>query len=686
VESGAPTTWVPQSKPVWFTELGCPAVDKGANQPNVFVDAKSTESALPSFSRGTRDDLIQRRYLQAFLEAFDPAHAGYIAGSNPISSVDAARMVDLDHVHVYAWDARPYPAFPANTAAWGDGENWRLGHWLNGRSAAQPLSALLARLLQDYTFSEFDISALDGIIAGVLIDRIMSAREAIEPLGLACFFDAVETGGAIRFRQRSDAVPVAAVTFDDLVEDKPEADLVTLTRAQETDLPASARVSYSASESDYRQAVVESRRLIGASGRVALAELPVVMEAGQAAQTADAWLFETWAARERASFALPPSRLALEPGDVVSLEVAGQSRMLRIAAVGEHGTRDIEAIGIDPDVYAASTDALRPQTPAPDMLTGQPLGLFLDLPLLTGTERPEAGYVAAAQQPWPGAVAFYRSPETSGYTLRATATVAATTGETLDALPSGPEGRLDAATRIRVRLDRGELSSVTRIALLAGANAAAIETGDGTWEVLQFQTATLVAPATYELSSFLRAQAGTDGAMLPSLAAGARFVLIDAALTPVDMSSADIGLPFNWRFGPASRNLGDATYATASHTFTGAGLRPLSPVHVRGSRASGDLTITWVRRTRIGGDSWGAPEVPLAEENESYEVDILDGSTVVRTLAASTPSVVYTAAEQTIDFARRRPPVRCASTNSPPVTAAAARALQACDADQGSGQ
>jgi hypothetical protein len=27
------TAWVPQSKPVWFTELGCPAIDRGTNQP-----------------------------------------------------------------------------------------------------------------------------------------------------------------------------------------------------------------------------------------------------------------------------------------------------------------------------------------------------------------------------------------------------------------------------------------------------------------------------------------------------------------------------------------------------------------------------------------------------------------------------------------------------------------------------
>ena len=65
VESGTPTAWAPQSKPIWFTELGCPAIDRGTNQPNVFFDPKSSESFTPHFSRGWRDDAIQRAYLEA---------------------------------------------------------------------------------------------------------------------------------------------------------------------------------------------------------------------------------------------------------------------------------------------------------------------------------------------------------------------------------------------------------------------------------------------------------------------------------------------------------------------------------------------------------------------------------------------------------------------------------------------
>jgi hypothetical protein len=284
------------------------------------------------------------------------------------------------------------------------------------------------------------------------------------------------------------------------------------------------------------------------------------------------------------------------------------------------------------------------------VLTGQPFGLFLDLPLLTGSESLHAGYVAAAQRPWPGAVAFLRSPETSGFSLRATVTAAVTTGTALDPLPVGPEGRLDRATRLRVKLDYGQLQSVTHLAMLSGANAAAIRNADGAWEVLQFETVELVAPATYELSNLMRAQAGTDGAMTASLPAGARFVLLDRALASVDMSPDDVGLTFNWRFGPASRDIGHASHVAASHAFTGAGLRPYSPVHVRGTRTGGDLAITWTRRTRIGGDAWSSGDVLLAEESERYEIDILDGATVKRTIAATSPAATYSAADQIADF------------------------------------
>ena len=649
-ESATPTAWVPQGKPFWLTELGCPAVDKGANQPNVFIDPKSSESLLPYYSRGTRDDIVQRRYLQAFHEAFDPSHPDYVAGANPTSAVYSGPMLDLAHIHVYCWDARPYPAFPANTDVWGDGDNWRLGHWVTGRLANAPLDATVSAILADYGFPAHDAGALIGSLAGFLIDRVLSAREALQPLELAFFIDARESEGRIVFAHRGSEFAVAELTPDDLVESRPGSALATLTRAQETDLPSSAKLTFISAAGSYPAAVEEARRLAGHSGRVALADLPLVLEAEQAAQMAEIWLFEAWAARERAAFALPPSRLALEPGDVVAYAADGRSRLLRITEIGEHGARDIEARGIDPEIYSGAAPALRPPPGGPPVIVGQPFVLFLDLPLLRGNEPPHAGYVAAAQSPWPGAIAFYRSPEASNFLLKAMAVAPAVTGVTLDPLPTTFTSRLDRASKIHVALDQGALASATELALLAGANLAAIQNADGEWEVLQFQSAVLTAPATYQLSLFLRGQAGTEAAMRAPLAAGARFVLLDAAPTLVDMSQDEIGLDYIWRCGPANRDIGHASYLETTHAFEGVGLRPLSPAHVRGLRSAGDLAISWVRRTRIGGDNWDAAEVPLGEETERYEVDILDGATVKRTLAATAPSLTYTAAQQTADF------------------------------------
>jgi hypothetical protein len=650
VESVSATAWVPQSKPFWFMEISCPAVDKGANQPNVFVDPKSSESFLPYYSRGIRDDFMQMRVLQVLRDAFDWSKAGYIEGLNPVSDVTGARMVALDHIHAYCWDARPYPAFPYATSYWSDGENWPLGHWLNGRLGGAPLNELVAQILRDDGFTEFDASGLTGTVPGYVIDDTMSARDALQPLELAYFFDSIESGGEIVFRHRGRAAPQASFGIDHLVEERSGEALYELTRAQETDLPASAKVRYISSADVYPQAVAEARRLTGASGRVSEANLPIVLDDGSAGSLVESWLYETWAARESATFKLPPSALALEPGDLVSVAVAGRARLLRLTGVTERGVRDIEALSIDPDVYDRIDVPSRIASEPTPVQIGPPAIALMDLPVWNELADPQSGYVAVMQKPWPGSVALYMSPQTTGYQLKALASAPATLGVTLDPLPSGPEGRIDHRARPRVRLTYGTLTSADLVSMLGGVNLAAVRNADGEWEIIQFQSATLVDAQTYELSGLLRGRFGTESAMREPVAEGASFVILDAAVTRVPLQESELRLPFNWRYGPGNRDIGDASYVTLPFAYQGLGRRPLSPVHVRGVRIAGDLKMSWVRRTRFGGDNWELPEVPLGEDAESYEVDILDGSNVKRTISVSTPAAVYLSAEQIVDF------------------------------------
>jgi len=406
IEAAVPTGWVPRSKPFWLLEFGCPAVDKGANQPNVFVDPKSSETALPYYSNGTRDDFMQRRYLQALIAAFDPAAEGFEETDNPVSPVYGGRMVDPARLYAYCWDARPYPAFPYNTAVWGDGGNWTLGHWISGRFSHLSLGETVGAVCDDYGFGDFAVDGLSGVVPGYVVDRVMSARDALQPLGLAFFFDAVESGGGISFRHRGGAAPVARVTEGELFEEKVGTPLLTLTRGQETELPASAKLSYISSLNDYQQAVSEARRLAGASGRTSQAELPIVLDAEQAGQMAESWLFEAWSARERASMSLPPSLLGVEPGDVIEVESDTQTKLFRVTDISDRGARELEARGVDPEVYGRPRVAGREARVARGVQVGTPQVAFLDLPLLRGDEPAEAGYVAASLSPWPGGVGF----------------------------------------------------------------------------------------------------------------------------------------------------------------------------------------------------------------------------------------------------------------------------------------
>jgi hypothetical protein len=173
--------------------------------------------------------------------------------------------------------------------------------------------------------------------------------------------------------------------------------------------------------------------------------------------------------------------------------------------------------------------------------------------------------------------------------------------------------------------------------------------------VVQALQVELLAPRRYRLTRLLRGQRGTEGAMSRPAPAGARVVVLDEALAPLPVSEAELGLPWNWRVGPASRPISDESYVAPSFTPSGAGLRPFSVVHIeqpwRKARSPGDLTIRWTRRSRaLAADSWGGIDVPLAEEAEAYEVEIMDGGVVKRTLASNTTSVTYGGTQQIADW------------------------------------
>jgi hypothetical protein len=643
-EQGPPTAWSPQSKPIRFTEAGCAALDKGANQPNAFLDPKSAESTLAWFSTGARDDLMQRRYLEAL-------HAAWTGPGVPTSSVYGGPMVDAARISVWAWDARPYPAFPEMSGVWGDCANWARGHWLNGRCGQPGLGGLVAELLAAEGFTRFDTSGLNGVLDGFVIDRPMAARDALEQLMAVFAFDAVERGGVLVFRHRAGGA-VAALDETDLVETAEDRPLATLTRAHDSDLPAAARIGFVDPAGGFRVSAVEARHNGAslASRRESAIATACVMPASLAEQRAGVALREAMAGRESAAFALPPSRLALEPGDAVTLTIAGRTRAWRIGEIADRGHRVVLARAHEPSVYASTDAADRPVSAEPAPAAGEPALLLLDLPALDGPAG-EAPRIAAAVRPWPGTLAALTETG-AGATRVLRIDAPATLGTLAAPLAAGPLNRLDRGNRLTVTVISGGLESVSARALLDGANLAAVGAMETGFELIQFTGAQLIGERTYELSGLLRGRFGSEPEMMPERAAGERFVLLDdavAGLAGYDPGEL-MGRTLTVRAGASGRDPADGSFAVESVTWRALSLRPLSPVHARVKRlASGDLAIGFTRRTRRGGDGWEQAEAPLAEDAESYAVAIVRDGATVRTLTTGRPEATYTASDQRAD-------------------------------------
>jgi hypothetical protein len=266
--------------------------------------------------------------------------------------------------------------------------------------------------------------------------------------------------------------------------------------------------------------------------------------------------------------------------------------------------------------------------------------------------QPQAPRLAVFADPWPGAIAVWSAAAGGGFRLAATLTAPATMGKLMAPLPPGPRGLFDRGNAIEVELFGGTLSSLPEIDILAGRNVAAVKTAGGGWEILQFAEAELIGPDTYQLTRLLRGECGSEQAMAAGAAAGADFVLLNAAVVPLPTELNEVGLVRRVRFGPAQDDHAAPSFVEIPVSASGVGLKPFAPVHLKAQKDFGtnDIALTWIRRTRFGGVSWELAETPLNEEREAYRLEVYDGGNLLRTIETSASSYVYAEADQIADF------------------------------------
>jgi len=611
VELSTPTSWTPQSKPIWLMEIGCPAIDKGANQPNVFYDAKSAQSHFPYYSDAARDDLIQRRYLEAFISYWSEE-----GGNNPQSTIYNGAMIETDMVNVWAWDARPFPDFPARETVWSDGENWQRGHWLSGRMGLVPLSDVVEDICAQSGIEDIDASKVSGLVQGYRIDRPMTGRAALTPLSLIYDFNLMETADGLRFSSYAAAAPIG-LTADDIVGDLSSS--IEDIKASPEDRLRDARLHFIDAGNDYQLGLASARNRAAETVRVMDVNAPIVMDRSFARLTAERLLTRQLASDRRLNFQLSGAKLNLEVGDFFSLPT--HEDIWQIETLEGLTTQRVQA-RLSGERSLPPNHGAFPQATTFPQWAAKPAVFALDI--AGAYDGPLVGV---------GLDPFYNA-EVSGPDESAFVNSPARIGALLTPLPRGPVGRWDKVHAVEVLLPNTPLSSLSDAAIFEAGNKFAVETETG-WEVLQAAKAELIAPSTYRLSRLLRGQDGSDADMQDSIAAGARLIWLGAGWQDLPLSDSAIG-----EVVPITATAAGRESDRLQHLYKAVHLRPLSPVHVKIREVNGQIEISWTRRTRKGGDSWAGLDVPLSEEEERYKVQLLSGGEVIEEHETLAPRLI----------------------------------------------
>ena len=520
---------------------------------------------------------------------------------------------------------------------------------------------------------DVNVSELTEIVRGYGVTRQMTARAAVQPLSTAFLFEGVETDDVVDFKKRGRD-PIRTITENDmLVVAQDTHDVISETRTQEVELPERISITYMDIDTDYQQGTQSVKRIQSPdptmrSSNEQTIPLAIVFTASEAEQIAEKLLFTAWNERTTYTFLLPWEHLDLDPADVIDLSITRNAVTTNIRTRLVKATVNLDltvsAEGLNEDkitVESTATSDGALGVPIQEVAGPAETQLFLfDVPLLRDID--DGGKIAARlyyamdgfRDNWPGGVLF-RSPDAFTFTntgLKSTLPVSH--GIVNGLVPDTTTPFLtDDVTQINIILEEGALTSVTQTQFLNNASAGLFGSlTTGIFEVIAFRDVVLESDGSFTISTLMRGRRGTE-VFTGDHVAFEKFFFLD----PNDVQGylEELG---NLNISTFYKGVGFGQTPEAADTRAfvpiGRSQMPYAPALLDAVvDGSDNVDLTWVRRNRISG-TFSNGTVPLTEDSELYEVDILDGpgGTVVRTIAGLvTPAAQYAVADITADLA-----------------------------------
>lgn len=506
--------------------------------------------------------------------------------------------------------------------------------------------------------SDLDVTALTDTLRGYTLPRPTSAREALTPLAAAFQFDAAEVDDVLLFRKRAGST-VATLAYGDLVREDPAERVIEEQRAQDAELPRVVTVRFADIERAWEQGAESWQRPASPTatmGSVASSglDLPIPITATEAKAIARRFCTAIWRERTRLAFAVGPEHARLVPTDPVMVGTRdGASIRCRIIStqLGANWVTRVEAVTEDAAVYGLTAAAdggsgfSEPTIPSLyyARLVLPDLALIEDDDDLAQAGLREYAFVAAYDGPrFRGVRAFVSADQATWGDIGA-ATRSVEWGVVTEAPPApATPWTWDEVGTLTVRMEVGEVEAATSAEVLSGANRAALVAADGKAEIIQFRDVTALGDDTYRLGGLLRGRRGTEDRIASAAEAGI-FILLDGRRLAYSAGTTQAATARYHRAVGVFDSL--ETAATVTKTVRGRAEKPYAPAHISGARdGSNNLTITWLRRTRVGGE-WldGTGDVPLSEASEAYEVDVISGPEAV--------AATYTTSEDEAELA-----------------------------------
>lgn len=503
--------------------------------------------------------------------------------------------------------------------------------------------------------SEYDVSDLPDPVRGYSVTSQMTGRAAVEALMPAFVFSGVESDAIVRF-QHFGKPSLVTIPDDDLGAREAGTGwtpLMQTVHVQEEELPRRIFVKFWNVDADYQDGAQLWETQATTSRLDTTLNLPIVFTDDEAKLVASRLGYNAWMEREHHTITVPRTYLAYEPLDTLT----ARGREMRITSKDELAGNVIKFEGV-PSSRAVFVQSEAAGVPGdgftePVVITAQASQLLmLDIPLLRETDFPNGYYAAmagAVREDWVGAELLKSGDAGATYASVGSATVPDIIGFALAPLGAFYGGNIfDELNYALVEIGPGggDLSSLSRLAVLGGANLALL--GD---ELIQFRDAMATGVGTYRLSGLLRGRYGTEWAMTTHMIFE-RFVMLPP--------QTNVNGPFSELY--LARLFKAVTYGNAvanadavSFSNSGVALKCLAPVHLGGGRiANGNATLVWTRRTRINGQWVDYIDAPLSEASEQYVVGIWASSAYATLknawLVTGAQTTTYTAAQQTTDF------------------------------------